>query len=158
MPSAAPLQLMCHGSGARALRLGLGPGWRPVGALRQLQSLFDDHSFWAQGRSLAGLRAMLRGSTAAVSLWRGQQLVGFCRASSDGRYRAVLWDVVVAPELQGQGLGRRIVATLLNRPQLRRVERVYLMTSNSAGFYRQLGFTVVEGQRLMLLVNTPSSG
>jgi ribosomal protein S18 acetylase RimI-like enzyme len=149
---------MRHGSGARALRLGLGPGWRPARALRQLQRLLDDHSFWAQGRSLRGLRTMLKGSAAAVSLWRGGQLVGFCRASSDGCYRAVLWDVVVAPELQGQGLGRRLVEALLEHPQLRGVERIYLMTSNSSGFYSQLGFKSIGRQHLMLLVNSPSSG
>ncbi|MEB3172519.1 MAG: GNAT family N-acetyltransferase [Cyanobacteriota bacterium] len=158
MHSAAPITLMRHGSGAPALRLGLGPGWRPAGALRQLQTLLEEHSFWAQGRSLAGLRTMLKGSAAAVSLWQSGQLVGFCRASSDGRYRAVLWDVVVAPELQGQGLGRRLVEALLELPQLRRVERVYLMTSNSAGFYKQLGFMSMGSQQLMLRVNASTSG
>jgi len=158
MHSAAQLHLMRHGSGARALRLGLGPRWLPAAAVRQLQRLLDEHSFWGQGRSLSGLRTMLQGSAAAISLWRGGQLVGFCRASSDGRYRAVLWDVVVAPELQGQGLGRRLVEALLELPQLRRVERVYLMTSNSAGFYRQLGFTSTGRQQLMLLERNSTSG
>lgn len=152
MHSSARIQLIRHGPGAPALRLGLGPGLRPAKALGQLQQLLNDHSFWAQGRSLGALRQMLKGSAAAVSLWQSGQLVGFCRASSDGVFRAVLWDVVVAPELQGQGLGRRLVETLLAQPQLRRVERVYLMTSNSSGFYRQLGFETVGSQHLMLRI------
>ena len=150
MQSVAPIQLIRHRSGAPGLRLGLGPGLRPVGALDQLQALLDRSSFWAQGRSHAGLRTMLRGSAAAVSVWQGRQLVGFGRASSDSLFRAVLWDVVVAEEHQGQGLGRRIVAALLDHPQVRRVERVYLMTSNSSGFYQQLGFETVSSQHLML--------
>ena len=93
---------------------------------------------------------MLAGSQAVVSAWRGRQLVGFGRASSDGVFRAVLWDVVVAGEEQGQGLGRRLVEALLTEPALVRVERVYLMTTNSAGFYAQLGFEETESQRLML--------
>ncbi|MBM5808288.1 MAG: GNAT family N-acetyltransferase [Cyanobacteria bacterium M_surface_9_m1_291] len=156
MHSSARVQLIRHGPGARGLRLGLGPGLRPARALKQLQQLLNDHSFWAQGRSLRALGQMLRGSAAAVSLWQGGQLVGFCRASSDGLFRAVVWDVVVAPELQGQGLGRQLVEALLAQPLLRRVERVYLMTSNSAGFYRQLGFEAVGSQQLMLRINMPS--
>ena len=65
-------------------------------------------------------------------------------------FRAVLWDVVVAAEHQGQGLGRRLVEALLQEPALQAVERLYLMTTNSAGFYEQLGFTAVDSQRLML--------
>jgi len=157
MHSSARIQLIRHGPSAPALRLGLGPGMRPARALAQLQRLLDDHSFWAQGRSLRDLSRMLRGSAAAVSLWQEGRLMGFCRASSDGLFRAVLWDVVVAPELQGQGLGRRLVEALLTQPQLQRVERVYLMTSNSAGFYRQLGFEAVGSQQLMLRINPTES-
>ena len=101
---------------------------------------------------------MLAGSGAVVSLWQGKRLVGFGRASSDGVYRAVLWDVVVPEDLQGQGLGRRLVEALLNARTLRSVERVYLMTTNSSGFYEQLGFELVNQQRLMLRTAAPPSG
>jgi len=56
---------------------------------------------------------MLAGSQAVVSAWEHSQLVGFGRANSDGVFRAVLWDVVVAGSHQGQGLGRRLVRALL---------------------------------------------
>jgi len=41
------------------------------------------------------------------------------------------------------------VEALLSTEELSRVERVYLMTTNSAGFYKQLGFEQVEGQNLL---------
>ena len=94
---------------------------------------------------------MLRGSEAAVSAWRGERLVGFGRATSDGCYRAVLWDVVVARDEEGQGLGRQLVEGLLAAQPVAQAERVYLMTTNSHGFYERLGFQVVESQKLMLL-------
>ena len=93
---------------------------------------------------------MLAGSQAAISAWQDSRLVGFGRATSDGVFRAVLWDVVVAGDHQGRGLGRRIMEALLGEPALRGVERTYLMTTNSAGFYEQLGFTAVDCQKLML--------
>jgi N-acetylglutamate synthase-like GNAT family acetyltransferase len=93
---------------------------------------------------------MLRGSEAAVSAWQGQRLVGFGRATSDGIYRAVLWDVVVIQDLEGQGLGRQIVETLLVAEPVASAERVYLMTTKSKGFYERLGFEEVMTQKLML--------
>ena len=137
------IRVISHGG--RAWRLQFRPG-----GLRKLQRLMDEQSFWAQGRSRQSLRKMLNGSQAAVSAWQDGELIAFGRASSDGIYRAVLWDVVVDSNHQGQGLGRRIVETLLQAPALRHVERTYLMTTNSSGFYSQLGFEPMGNQQLML--------
>ena len=147
----AALQLLIHVPGAPGLRwFGLGPGLRPSRGLWKLQRLFNKHAFWAQGRTKAQLRRLLAGSSVVVSLWQGKRLVGFGRASSDGIYRSVLWDVVVAGDLHGLGLGRRVVEALLAAPALRGVERIYLMTTNSAGFYEQLGFRVAAPQALLV--------
>ena len=152
------IRLLIHAPGAPGLRwLGLGPGLQPTRGLWKLQRLLDQHTFWARGRSLAQLRQMLAGSAAVVSLWNGKRLVGFGRASSDGVFRAVLWDVVIPEDLQGKGLGRQLVAALLDSPRLHGVERVYLMTTNSAGFYRQLGFQHSEGQQLLVRPASPPS-
>ena len=147
----ARIHLVEHAPGAPGLRLmGLGPKLRPTRGLLKLRLLLNKHAFWAQGRSRQQLREMLKGSQVVVSLWRGKRMVGFGRASSDGVYRAVLWDVVVAGDLQGRGLGRRVVEALLASPKLREVERVYLMTTNSDGFYEQTGFSRVSSQHLLI--------
>ena len=147
----ARIHLVEHAPGAPGLRwLGLGPGLRPTRGLLKLRLLLNKHAFWAQGRSRQQLREMLKGSQVVVSLWRGKRMVGFGRAGSDEIYRAVLWDVVVAGDLQGRGLGRRVVEALLASPKLRDVERVYLMTTNSSGFYEQMGFSNVASQQLLI--------
>jgi len=147
----AAIRLLRHAPGAPGLRwLGLGPGLRPTRGLLKLQRLFNHHAFWARQRSYTQLRCLLGGSPVVVSLWRGKRLVGFGRASTDGACRAVLWDVVVAGDLQGRGLGRRVVEGLLSHPRVRDVERVYLMTTNSAGFYEQLGFRRADSQELLV--------
>ena len=119
--------------------------------INQVRGLFDAHSFWAQGRSRRALVRMLLGSCSVVSAWQGGRLVGIGRATSDGVFRAVLWDVVVAEEHQGRGLGRRIVQALLDSPPVASSERVYLMTTNSSGFYERLGFSSEHGQQLLVL-------
>ena len=112
-----PIRLVHHAPGAPGLRwLGRRSGPRPSRALLKLQRLFDRHAFWARGRSFVQLRRLLAGSDAVVSLWRGKRLVGFGRATSDGFSRAVLWDIVVAGDLQGHGLGRRVIEELLHTP------------------------------------------
>ena len=147
----ARIRLVEHAPGAPGLRhLGLGPHLRPTRGLLKLRRLLDKHAFWARGRSPRQLKQMLAGSQVVVSLWRGKRMVGFGRAHSDGIHRAVLWDVVVAGDLQGRGLGRRVVEALLTAPAIRNVERVYLMTTNSAGFYKQLGFDDANPQQLLI--------
>ena len=140
VPTDAPVRLIRHG--ALCLRLR----WR----LADLGALLDGHSFWATGRQPSQLWRMLSGSQVVVSAWQGSTLVGFGRATSDGVFRAVLWDVVVAEDHQGRGLGRRIVEALLVSPPVGAAERVYLMTTTGEGFYERLGFNRVDSQRLML--------
>ena len=145
------IRLIQHAPGAPGLRwLGLGPGLKPTRGLLKLQRLLNKHAFWAQGRNTATLRKILAGSTVVVSLWRGKRLLGFGRATSDGVCRAVLWDVVVAGDLQGHGIGRQVIEALLAAPGIRNVERIYLMTTNSRGFYEQLGFKSSTNQQLLL--------
>jgi len=136
-----PLRLVRHG------RLALGLLLR----LNQVRDLLDAHSFWAQKRSRGSLVRMLLGSCSVVSAWQGGRLVGIGRATSDGVFRAVLWDVVVAAEQQRQGLGRKLVQALLASPAVASAERVYLMTTNSSGFYERLGFSEHHGQHLLVL-------
>ncbi len=148
----AHIFLIKHAPGAPGLRLlGLGPNLKPSRGLVKLRNLLEKHAFWAQGRTNADLCKMLAGSKVVVTLWRGKRMVGFGRATSDGIYRAVLWDVVVAGDLQGRGLGRQVIKALLSTPCIKKVERIYLMTTNSVQFYTQLGFQISKTQRLLLL-------
>jgi N-acetylglutamate synthase-like GNAT family acetyltransferase len=144
------VRLVCHGPSAPALQLGLHPDLRPAGALHQLQRLLNTNAFWGKGRSLADLRRMVNNSTVCVTAWKGRQLVGFGRATSDAVFRGTIWDVVVDGREMGQGIGRSIVETLLRSSALSRCERVYLMTTNSAEFYKKIGFTAISSQVLMI--------
>ena len=140
-----PIRLVRHGRLNLILLLRIG----------QVQALFNANSFWGVGRSRSALMRMLLGSCVVVSAWQAGRLVGLGRATSDGVFRAVLWDVVVASEQQGQGLGRRIVNSLLAHPAVAKAERVYLMTTNSSGFYEKMGFKIQHGQQLLVLYRKP---
>jgi GNAT superfamily N-acetyltransferase len=79
------------------------------------------------------------------------RLVGFTRALTDWRYRAYVYDVIVAPDWQGQGLGRVLVEAMLTR--LEGVETIELTCRpDMVGFYRRWGFTdELNGSLLMRL-------
>jgi N-acetylglutamate synthase-like GNAT family acetyltransferase len=122
--------------------------------LQQLQVLFNLTAFWAQNRSCEDLEAAIAHSCPVVSAWHGENLIGFGRATSDGVYRAMVWDVVIHPDYQGTGLGRQLMQTLLSHPHLSRVERVYLMTTQGQKFYERIGFQKNQSTTLVLFKET----
>ncbi|KJH73392.1 GNAT family N-acetyltransferase [Aliterella atlantica] len=122
--------------------------------LIQLQALFKLGAFWAKERSTDDLRIAIENSEPVISLWDGQKLIGFARATSDGIYRATIWDVVIHPDYRGAGLGSKLVETVLSHPRMNRVERVYLMTTHQQRFYEKIGFEP-NSTTTMVLYNQP---
>ncbi|MEA5572376.1 GNAT family N-acetyltransferase [Calothrix sp. UHCC 0171] len=106
----------------------------------QLQELFDVAAFWAKERSVEDLEIAIANSEPVVTIKDGERLIGFARATSDGIYRATIWDVVIHPDYQGSGLGSKLVETVLSHPRMHRVERTYLMTTHQQRFYEKIGF------------------
>ncbi len=107
---------------------------------QQLQELFQIAAFWARDRQMDDLKIAIENSNPVITVWHSATMIGFARATSDGIYRAVIWDVVIHPDYQGAGLGRKLVQTVLSHPLVNRVERVYLMTTHQQAFYEKIGF------------------
>ncbi|MER3434049.1 MAG: GNAT family N-acetyltransferase [Leptolyngbya sp. ERB_1_1] len=122
--------------------------------LTQLQTLFQVAAFWARDRSAEDLALAIKNSDPVISAWDHDRLIGFARATSDGIYRATIWDVVVHPDYQGAGLGRKLVQTVLGHPHVSKVERLYLMTTNQQEFYKRIGFEVNQ-TTTMVYFNQP---
>lgn len=106
----------------------------------QLQKLFTITAFWAQTRTIEDLKIAVANSEPVISLWDRETLIGFARATSDGIYRAAIWDVIIHPDYQGRGLGSKLVETVLSHPKMQRVERIYLTTTHQQHFYEKIGF------------------
>ena len=122
----------------------------------QLQHLFAKTAFWARSRTMEDLKIAVTNSNPVVTIWDGDRLIGFARATSDGIYRAAIWDVIVDPDYQGMGLGRKLVQTVLSHPLVSKVERVYLTTTHQQSFYERIGFERNE-TTTMVLHNTETS-
>lgn len=120
----------------------------------QLQALFKLGAFWATERKIEDLNIAIENSEPVISVWDERKLIGFARATSDGIYRATIWDVVIHPEYRGAGLGRKLVETVLSHPRMNRVERIYLTTTHQQSFYERIGFEA-NSSTTMVLINQP---
>ena len=145
------ISLINHSKGAIGLRFfGLGPNLKPTNGLNKLKRLLDKNTFWAKGRTINDLKKCLANSDVVISLWVGNEIVGFGRALTDGIYRGVLWDIVIDENHQGKGFGTLIVKTLLSSKKIKKTKKLYLMTTNKKLFYSQLDFKEVNSQNLLI--------
>ena len=99
-------------------------------------------SYWAKGISLADVERSL-----AHSLCYGvytsppaRQLIGLARVISDFTTFAYLSDLFILESHQGQGLGKWLVAVIVQNPDLQTVRRIVLDTADAHGLYAQFGF------------------
>ena len=145
------ISLINHSKGAIGLRFfGLGPDLKPTNGLNKLQKLLDRNAFWAKSRTINDLKKCLANSDVIVSLWVGNEIVGFGRALTDGIYRGVLWDIVIDNNYQGKGFGTLIVKNLLSSKKIKKTKKLYLKTTNKKSFYSQLDFKEVNSQNLLI--------
>ena len=145
------ISLINHSRGAIGLRFfGLGPHLKPTNGLNKLQKFLDDNAFWAKNRTINDLKKCLANSDVIVSLWVGNEIVGFGRALTDGIYRGVLWDIVIDQNHHGKGFGTIIVKKLLSSKKIKNTRKLYLMTTNKKLFYSQFDFNEVTSQDLLV--------
>ncbi len=56
-----------------------------------------------------------KNSSVVCSVFADGKMIGFGRAISDGHYQSAIYDVVVLPEFQKQGVGKAIMNALLEK-------------------------------------------
>ena len=145
------ISLLNHSKGAMGVRFfGLGPNLKPTNGLNKLQKLLDRNAFWAKSRTIKDLKKCLANSDVIVSLWVGNEIVGFGRALTDGIYRGVLWDIVIDQHHKGKGFGTLIVKKLLSSKKIKNTKKIYLMTTNKKVFYSKFNLKEVTTQNLLI--------
>jgi GNAT superfamily N-acetyltransferase len=138
--SDADVQLRDCGAMKRALGNGYelddDPARIDVDAVHRYLS---EQSYWAAGRSRETVERLVREAARVVGVYRDGDQVGFARVVSDGVAVAYLADVYVLPEHQGRGLGKQIVAEMVERGPYADV-RWLLHTRDAQTLYEQFGF------------------
>ena len=91
------------------------------------------------------LRKAFEKSLWILAAWKGSRLVGLLRVVGDGETVVFLQDILVHPSCQRQGIGRRLVAGMLQR--YAHVRQLHLHTDDvpsTTEFYKAVGFTPLE--------------
>lgn len=96
-------------------------------------------------RTRASVEAALRDF--AVATDEGGRVVGCCALTLIGDGLAEVRSLAVAPEVQGRGIGRRLVLGALGDARELEVPRVFALT-RAPGFFEKLGFSQTEMRNL----------
>ncbi|MFC8800505.1 GNAT family N-acetyltransferase [Promicromonospora sp. NPDC057138] len=111
----------------------------------RVHELITRHTYWAKDRPRQVMDAAIAGSR-PYGVYRrdtGAQ-VAFARVVTDGVTFAWLADVVVDPDLRGQGIGKLLVAGVVADIEPLGLRRTLLATADAHGLYEQFGWRPVD--------------
>ena len=101
-------------------------------------------AYWGRSRTRADFEHQCDIAWRIVGAYAADgSMVGFCRALSDGVGLAYIADVYVLAAHRGNGLGKRLVATMIDEGPGAHF-RWLLHTDDAHGLYEQFGFTVPD--------------
>ncbi len=96
-------------------------------------------SYWAKGIPKEIVVKALENSL-CFGVFHQNRQVGFGRVVTDRATFAYLADVFVIESYRGRGLGKWLVACVLEHPELQGLRRWSLATADAHALYRQFGF------------------
>ena len=104
-------------------------------------------AYWGKSRTRPDFEAQLATAWRIVGAYETAtgRLVGFARAISDGVAYGYLSDVYVARPARGAGLGKELVATMIDRGP-GAAFRWTLHTSDAHDLYRKFGFAAPDAR------------
>ena len=105
---------------------------------RALIHQFLTTSYWAEGRSLETVNASID-SSLCFGVYADDAQVGFARVVTDYATSALLSDVFVLESHRGEGLGKRLLETVLTHPPLQTCSWT-LLTKDAHDLYARYGF------------------
>ena len=81
---------------------------------------------------------MFEHSSVVLTAWHERQLVGIARVLTDGVLNSYLCDLAVEPDVQGLGVGKKLINAVIER--CKGTDLVLRDSDISSGFYAHLGF------------------
>jgi GNAT superfamily N-acetyltransferase len=111
----------------------------------QLEVIVDylARAYWSNQRPRAVIEKSLKHSL-CFGVYENETQIGFARVVSDHATFAYLADVFILESYQGHGLGKWLVQTILEHPDLQGLRRWMLATRDAHGLYAQFGFNALE--------------
>ena len=110
----------------------------------EYKGLFDTTG-WNNGYKVSAdeLHEALKQSWYISCAYHSGQLVAFGRVVSDGVLYAMIYDLIVIPSYQGNGIGSKILHRIIDRCQEAHIREVQLFSAvGKSGYYQKWGFEV----------------
>ena len=101
---------------------------------------FLRHSYWAADIPLAVVQKSIANSL-CFGVYEGASQVGFARVITDYATFGYVADVFIIPAKQKQGLGKKLMAYIMDFPELKGLRRWHLLTLDAQNLYKRVGFT-----------------
>ncbi len=92
------------------------------------------------------LNRVLDNSWYIVSAYYNGTMVGTGRMITDGLLHAMIFDMIVAPDYQGKGVGAEILKILVDKCKKQKIRDIQLFCAKGkSGFYKKHGFSERPG-------------
>ncbi|OXS70350.1 GNAT family N-acetyltransferase [Lysinibacillus sp. KCTC 33748] len=112
----------------------------------ELMMLYKDAGWWEE-RKEKDIENMLK-QDISIGVWIDDNLIGFARAVSDGKFRAYIEDVVIHNEFQKAGIGTKLVSKLLD--ELSHIDVISLFCGEELiSFYEKNNFKFSKSQYVL---------
>lgn len=124
--------------------------------LSLIHEFLANRSYWAKDIPLPVMKKSIENSLCFGVYHQGKQ-VGFARVITDYATTAYVGDVFIIEAYRGKGLGKRLVKTIVDHPDLDGLRLWFLGTKDAHDLYRKYGFKKVAEtpamERLMTILN-----
>jgi GNAT superfamily N-acetyltransferase len=124
--------------------------------LAMIHDFLSNESYWAKGISVEVVKKSIDNAFCFGVYHQGRQ-VGFARVVTDHATVAYLGDVFIIESHRNKGLGKRLVRTVMNHPELVGLRLWLLLTKDAHGLYEKYGFKKVseipDNDRFMAIRN-----
>ena len=108
-----------------------------------IHKYLSEESYWATQRTKEQTEQAIKNSL-PFGMYKGENQIGFARVVTDYATFAYLGDVFVLPEFQGDGLGKFLMKTIVEHPDLQNFRRWVLATKDAHTLYEKFGFAALR--------------
>jgi GNAT superfamily N-acetyltransferase len=118
---------------------------------------FLTRAYWAKGRPRERTERALTNSL-VFGLYDGNRQIGLARVVSDYAVVAYLCDVFIHEDYRAHGLGKWLIETVMNHPDLQGLRRWTLATRDAHDLYRQFGWNDMQSPENWMEILRPYPG
>ena len=111
------------------------------------------NEWWSAERTLEDIETIIQKTSLIIGLVdpTSNRLIGFTRVLSDYFKYAYIYDVIVHPDYRGLHLGKKLLALVLQHPDLKNLNCIELTCrKNMMSLYKQFGFSDDYGESIAM--------